>query len=60
MIKFCDKCYELAYTRVYYTGLPNAKICYSKNCCWSKKKRITVHPRVLYRPKSIKQPEYKI
>jgi len=58
MIKFCDKCYELAYTRVYYTGLPNAKICYSKSCAVGKSRKNK--PRVLYRPKSIKQPEYRI
>lgn len=53
MIKYCDRCYELALTRIYANGLHNSKICYSKQCSWTKKKRARLNPRVLYRPKSL-------
>lgn len=58
MIKFCEKCYQLAYTRIYGYGLPNAKICYSKECAVGKKAKN--RPRVLWRPKSIQNPEYRV
>ena len=51
MIKYCDKCYELAYTRIYEHKLHNAKICYSKLCAVGKKAKN--RPRVIYRPKSL-------